>query len=126
MESRVFLLAALLSDIVGNGVFGGVLTNGADIVAVTPEFTAPQFFLYAGHTGKDFAGREALDSAHNFGGTVTGHGLYEKMHMIPIRTDFEKDDFVALCNIQAHHFQDLINFFTEDDSSVFGRTYDMV
>ena len=46
--------------------------------------------------------------------------------MIPVYLYFEKVHFVALGNVQAHRFQDLIDLFTKDDSAVFGGTYDMV
>ena len=90
MESSVFLLASLFSNVIGDGGFGAVLTNRTDIVTVTPELTAPQLFLYAGDTSKDFTCCKALDSAHDFGWAVSRHRLYEKMNMIPIRTDFQE------------------------------------
>src|SRR5258708_7988534 len=126
MESSVFLLVSLFSNVIGNGGFGSVLTNCTDIVAITPELAAPQFFLDTGYTSKDFTCRNALDSAHDFSWAVGRHRLHETMNMIPICTDLQKDDFVALGDIQTHRFQDLINFFTEDDSSVFRWTYEMV
>ncbi len=95
MEPSLFLLPSLLSDVMGNGGFSAVLTNRTDIVAITPELSAPQFFLYTGHTSKDFTCRNTLDRAHDFGWTVARYGLYEKMHMIPICTTLQKVDFVA-------------------------------
>jgi hypothetical protein len=46
--------------------------------------------------------------------------------MIPIGADFEEGDLIALRDVQAHSFQDLIDFFTEHDSSVFGWAHNMV
>ena len=126
VKGRVFLLTSLFSDIVAKGGFSAMLTHCTDIRTVAPELTAPQFLLHAGHTRKNFAGRDALDHAHDFSRAIAGYALDEKMDMVSIRTDFEKFDFVALGDIQADCFQDLIHFFTEDDSSVFSRTHDMV
>src|SRR5262249_28611543 len=103
-----------------------MLTDSADIVTITPELTTPQFLFDTWHARKDFARSQALDNLHDLGWTVAGHRLDEKMHMITIRPDFEKGEFITLGDFQADRFQDLIDFFTEDDSSVFGRAHDMV
>ena len=126
MELRIFFITPLLLDIVANRIFSAMLPNRTDKIAVTPELAAPQFLFDAGDTCQDFAGRQAFDDSYHLGWTVTRDRLYQKMHMVPIRADFQKDDFVALGNIQTHRRQHLIDFFTNDDSSVFSWAYDMV
>src|SRR5258708_31849443 len=108
---------SLLFDIVANGGFCAMLPNRTYIVPVTPELTAPQLLFYAWHSCKDFACRQALDNADDLGWTIAGHRLNEKMHMIPIRPNFQKHQLVTFGNVQAHRLQCFIHFFTDDDSS---------
>ena len=126
MESSVFFVTALVLDIVANSRFGSMLTDSTDVIAITPELTAPQLLLDTWYTRKDFACGQTLDNLHDLGWAVAGHRLNQKMPMIPIRPDFEKGAFIPLGDFQTDLFQDVIDFFIEDDSSVFGRADDMV
>src|SRR4051794_35506896 len=103
-----------------------MLADSTDIVTITPELTTPQLLLDTRHPYKDFACCQALDNAHDLGGTIAGHGLDEKMHMITVCPNFQKSQFVTLGDLQAHRLQHLIHIFTEHDSSVFGGAHDMV
>ena len=48
------------------------------------------------------------------------------MHMILIRSYFEKLNLIAICYIQTHILQNLVNFFVYHCPSVFGWTYKMI
>src|SRR5512147_239652 len=126
MQLSVLVFTPLILNVVTNGGFCTMLSNCTDIVSITPELAAPQFLLYRRNSCKDFTRGQALDDLHDPGWTIAWHRLHQKMHMIPIGTNFYEYNVIALCNVQAHRFQDLIHFFTGDDSSVFGGTHDMV
>ena len=102
MKLSVFFLVALLLDIIANGAFRAMLTDCTDIVAITPELAAPQLLFHAWHTGKDFTCGQAFDYLHDLGGAIAGYRLNQKMHMVTVRADFQKHQFVALGDVQAH------------------------
>src|SRR5258705_98605 len=52
--------------------------------------------------------------------------VFLKMHMIPMRTDFQENNFIPSCNIHAHCRQYLIDFLAHHNPSIFGWTHNMI
>ena len=126
MQRFIFLFSALLFDIATYRVFGSMLTNGADIVSITPKLAAPQLLFDTRRPRKDLPCSDALDNPYNLGWAVRWHRLDKKMHMIPIGSNFQKRDLIALGDVEAHCLQHLIDFFTEHDSTIFRWAHYMV
>ncbi len=126
MELLIVFLMALSLHIVTDRGLTPMLPNRTDVVAIASQFASPQLFLDRWDTGEDLTGRDAFDDPYNFGWTIRRNRLDEKMHMIPIRPDFDECHFIPSGDFQAHRFQHLIHFRCKNHSSVFGWTYDMV
>jgi hypothetical protein len=83
-------------------------------------------FLDLGCTLENLAGGDAFDNPHDLGWTVGRNRLHQKMDMILIRSNFQKDDFVAFGNFQANGFEFFINFSGKNYPPVLCRTHDMI
>ncbi len=57
--------AALSFDVVADGLFAAMLSDRSDEVTIRPELSAPQLLFDLWTTGKDLAGGDALDGAHD-------------------------------------------------------------
>ena len=90
----LLVVFSLVFDIVGDDLFVGVLAYGIDIVPLCPEFPSPQLSLYFGMLFEDLSRRDAFGDLDDPLWEHGWDGLYEKVHMIFVSTDFEVVEFI--------------------------------
>lgn len=74
----------------------GTSANGADVVAVTPELTAPEFFFEGGQTKKKLTGCNSLDDLDDLTNAVLGMEADQQVDVILVVADLFKAYVIAL------------------------------
>lgn len=126
MKLDVFLLSSLGCDVALDFLFAPSAADCADVVAVGPEFSAPEVLLNLRHPGEYLSGGNALDGPHDLRRTVWRYRLDKEMNVIFVGTNFEKCNIIPVGYLQTDRFEDLIHFRGEDCPSVLCRTDQMV
>lgn len=126
MQLLILTSGALLSHIVANGLSIAVLPNRRHEVAIRPKLTAPQLLFDVRATRADLACGETLDQFDYFSGAVGGGGLDEEVDMIAVAANFQKEQLVAVSNIQADFFEHRIYRRVKDDPPIPGGADQMV
>jgi hypothetical protein len=122
MQLDVFFLSSLGHDVALDFPFASVATNGADVVSVGPELSAPEVLLDLGYSGEDFSTSNALNSSDNLRGAVRRYRLNEEVHMILVCADLEEEQVIPICYLQTNRLESLIHFREKNRSSVLRRT----
>src|SRR5919108_4136487 len=91
MQLLVFFCLTLLLHIPFDRLLIALATYRANIVAIAPEFTAPQLLLDFRGSLEDFSRSETLDHLDDLFGTVSRYRLDQKMHMILVSPNFQTD-----------------------------------
>ncbi len=69
----IVLLATLAFDVVANSFFATMRSHSGNEVTIRPKLSAPEFLFDVRTARKYLTGRNALDSANDFGGAVSWH-----------------------------------------------------
>ncbi len=125
-EQRELLLNAihlckLLSDVLPDGLLCPS-PDCLDEIGLGPEFSTPEVLtLEIGVELEEFTGADALDRAHDVGGTVTRKCL--ERHVNVVRRDFEFGHFhiVVVGSLANNPFQGRAVGLGEDGMPVFGN-----
>ena len=126
MQLDVFFLSSLGRDIALDFPFASMTTNGADVVSVRPELSAPEVLLDLGYSGEDLSSSNALNGSDNLRGAVRRYRLNEEVHMILVCADLEEDHVIPVCYLQTNRLECLIHFPRENRSSVLRRADKMI
>jgi hypothetical protein len=125
-ELPVFFDLALLLNIVPDHLFVAVRPDGADKISIRPELAAPQVAFHFRAGFKDFSCRHALDDLDNLFRAVPRHTLHQKMHVIPVRANFQERNFVSFLNLGTDFFQFVIDGCAQHTTSVLSRAHDVI
>ena len=123
---KLFVVLSLSSHIFLDGLFVAGFSHGVDVEATGPELSTPEDLFEFAVTIKEFSSRDALDDAGNLGGRIGRHALNEEMHMILVRTDLNKGDFIGLSDTPADILERFLNGFRKGFLSVFHGTDQVV
>ena len=126
MQLLVIFCLSLLLYIPFDRLLIALATDRANIVAIAPEFTAPQLLLDFRGSLEDFSRRETLHHLDDLFRTVGRYRLDQKMHMVLVGPNFDKLDLIALRNVQTDLFQNFIHMTIKHRSAIFGWTNKMV
>jgi hypothetical protein len=126
VQLDVFLLSPLGRNVALDFLFASLTTDGADVVSVGPELSAPKGLLDLGHPGEHLSRSDALDGPHDLGGAVGRYRLDEEMDVIFVGTDFEEYHLIPVCDLHADRLEQFIHLRGKDRSSVLCWTNEMV
>src|SRR3989442_4318135 len=126
MKLLIDLFTPLLLHILANGFFIPMTSYGTDQRAFRPKFSTPQLLLHRRHPLKNLSGGQTFDHPHHFRWTRAGHRLDQEMHMIFVCANLSKGDLIAFGDVQADVFAHLVDLRVHDDTSILGRTHDVV
>ena len=105
----VVRLNPLVLNIIGDGRFRSVSGDCIDKVSTCPKLASPEFLL---HFRVFLEHCSANDALHHLDNVLRKHhrdGLYKKMDMILIGTNFEKVYIISLCDLKTGLFDRLVN-----------------
>jgi hypothetical protein len=126
MQLRIPIFTTLLPHVVANDCFIPVTSYGTNAIPLGPKFATPQTLFDGRDALQDLASRETFDELDNRGRTRARHGLYEKMDMIVVGTNFSQDDRIPFRDVSADLFQHSVDFRVKDNAAILRRTHDMV
>src|SRR4026208_4099 len=109
-------------DVLLNAFFIAVLPHRAHKVPVAPKLSAPKLLLYFRTLTQYFPCRYALDDLYDLFRTIHRYRLYQKMHMVLVRPNLHKRQFVPPANLYTDLFQTLVHGWRKHHSSIFCRT----
>ena len=95
-------------------------------IPVRPKFASPQLFLHLGALSEYFAGGQTFEHRYDFGDGVGWNRLYQKMHMILIRSYLKEPHLIAFLDFQTHILHDLIDLLVKYCPSIFCGQYQMI
>jgi len=90
MQFLIFFFSTRFLYICRNGLLIAKLTNGIDEISLRPKLSTPKCLLHRRHPPKYLSGRYNLDRLNNFLRTIRRHRLDQKMNMIIINSNFQK------------------------------------
>ena len=122
----LFVLFSLALDILPDGFFIPVPSDGVHVVPTGPDVSTPQHLLDLWVKSEQLFGSDAFCCFDDLGRRKNGNALNQKMDMILIGSDLHEVQFVALLNVETDVFQSCLHFFCEDFLSVFCRTDEMI
>jgi hypothetical protein len=126
MQLLIDFFTALLPDILANNFFIAMTAYRTDEITFGPKLATPQTLFDHWDTAKDLAGCETFDHLDNFGWTIARNRLHKKMDMIFVGANLQKGQLIPLSDVQANVFEHRVNLRVKDDSSILGRTHDVV
>src|SRR6266581_4635463 len=126
MKLLIDLFTPLLLHILANGFFIPMTSYGTDKRAFRPKFSTPQLLLHRRHPLKNLSGGQTFDHPDHFRWTRAGHRLDQEMHMIFVCANLSKGDLIAFGDVQADVFEHRVDLRVKDDTSILGRTHDVV
>jgi hypothetical protein len=121
-----FVGATLIFDVVSDGGLVAVLIHGVGVEATGPKVSAPEYFFDFRMVKEDFSGCDTFDRLHHSCQKHIGYTLDKKVHMIFIRSYFNKVDFVALTDFKTDIFESVFGLVGEHFASVLYRTDDVI
>ena len=101
-------------------------TNRIDIVPFGPELTAPKLIFHLWVKFEDLFGSDALNCLDDLAWTFRWNTLYQKMYMVFVGSNFNELNLIPLRYLKADVFQTLVNFFSENNTSVLRRANKVV
>ena len=122
MNFNVFAVFALILNILLNDLLIAMFANSRNVIAIAPEFAAPELLLHLWRSGKDLSSRETFHDANDLGRSIDWHRLDEKVNMVSVSADFDKVQIVAFGKFQTDVLEDVVNFFSDNYSAVLGGT----
>ena len=126
MKLLIDLFTPLLLHILANGFFIPMTSYGTDKRAFRPKFSTPQLLLHRRHPLKNLSGGQTFDHPDHFRWTRAGHRLDQEMPMIFVCANLSKGDLIAFGDVQADVFAHRVDLRVKDDTSILGRTHDVV
>ena len=126
MNSFIFLFFSLSFYICLYAIFISMTTNSINIKSFCPKLTSPKFLFYFWMKFKNLFCRNALYSLNYPCWTLHGNTLNQKMNVIIICANLNKQNFKTLGNLKANFFQTFVNRYVENNSTVFCRTDKMI
>src|ERR1035438_6765647 len=126
MQNCVFFFNPLVTNIFRNCRFISKLANRVHEISISPEFASPKLGFHFWMLFENLFGRDAFQHGDQRGWTQLWNTLNQKMDMILVSANLQKMNIIPFLNFQTHVFQSLINCFTEDHPTIFGRTNKMV
>jgi hypothetical protein len=125
MQLLIDFFTTLLPDILANDFFIAMTAYPTDAITFGPKLATPQTLFDRGDTAKDLAGCETFDHLDNFGWTIARNRLHKK-DMLFVGANLQKGPLIPLSDVQAKFFEPRVNLRVKDDSSILGRTHDVV
>ena len=122
----LLIFPPLAFDIICYHFFVAISTDSIDVVSACPKMSTPKYFLNFRMSLENFLSRYAFYCLHNILGTHHWHTLNQKMHMVFINSYFHKMNLVPFTYSYTYFLQRLRNFFCNNFSPVFCRTYNVV
>ncbi len=101
VQLDVFFLAPLFFDVFADSHLVALFAHGSRIIAVRPEFSAPELLFDMRASKKDLSSCDALDELDQPRDAVTWNRLDEKMHMIFVHSDLQEDHGIAFLNLKT-------------------------
>ena len=126
MQLFVLFWVTLSLHIPFDGLLISLASDRAHIVAICPEFTAPQLLLDFGSSLEYFSRGQTFYHLDDLFWTVGRYRLDQKMHMVLVGPNFNELDLITLRNFQTHLFQHFIDMAIKHGSAIFGWTDKMV
>ena len=123
---QLFIGLPLVPYVFHNCFLASILTHGVRIVSTRPQRTAPQYLFYFRMPPEDFLRCDTLDNRNQSSHGHSRNTLYQKMNMIFLHTDFNKDNFIPFSNSKANVTKAFLHAFGKNLSSIFGRKYQMI
>ena len=96
-------------------VRGSTIANRANIVAVSPKFTAPQPLFYLGKLLKQLPARDTFYNIHDLWGWIPGRSGEENVDVVAIRTKRYYFKTVFLGNFPNYFTHTIADFHIRQD-----------
>src|SRR5580693_6541733 len=126
MKLFVFFLGSLRFDILLNCIFVPMSAHRVHIVPLCPKFPTPKFLFYFWVEPEYLLRCNTLYSPDYLGRAQHGNTLYQKMHMIFVRSNLDKLNLIPFRYLKAYFFQTFINRFRKNNSPILCRTHVMI
>ena len=104
------------------------IAHRADIIAISPEFTAPQSFFHFGKLLKHLSARNAFHNVHNLRWRISGRSRQKNMNVVAVgsQRNYRKtipfsnfpNDFIY-CVANCHIRQNVVSIFYNPDKVIF-------
>ena len=122
----ILRLVSLLSDIVFNDTPIASFSDSSSIVAVTPEFPAPEFFFQCWVMRKEFSGGDTFVESDDLANAVFGMEREEKVNMILIGTELLHFQFIAFGESPSRFFEGVYYQVVEERFAILYGEDDMI
>ena len=126
MKLYIFLFTPLLPDIVPYMFFVSVSANCVDPIALRPKLSAPQLLFNFRYTFENLSRCDTFHNLTDSAPTEVGYRLKQKMNMVCICPDFDENNLITRAYLQTYLLQNGIDLLCENDSSILGRTDQMI
>ena len=126
MQLLIAFFTALLPDLLAHDFFIALTTSRTDAIPFGPKLATPQTLFDRWDTAKDLAGCETFDHRDHCGWTRARNRLHKQMAMLFVGANLQKGQRIPLSAVQANVFEHRVNLRVKDDSSILGRTHDVV
>lgn len=126
MQLLILFFPALLLYVFAYHLLVAVLSDRADVIPCCPQMPSPQLLLYFWTRCKDFSCTYALYDLNYLLRAIHWHTLHKKMHMVFVRSYFQKRILISLTDLQTNFFKLLIYFGSKYNSAIFRRTNNVI
>ena len=118
--------SSLVSHILCDGVLITMSANRAHKISLGPKLATPQLLFYRWNSYKYLSGRYALDDSYYLSRTISRDRLNQKVHVVRFNPYLNKNNLVTFGYFKADVPQRQIGLIRENNSPVFGWTYQMI
>ena len=126
MYPFIFFFCALCSYICLYGIFISVTTDCVNVKTFCPKLPSPKLILYFWMKLEYLFCRDAFNCLNYSCCTKHRYTLYQKMNMVIVGPNLNKEYLIPFRYFKANFFQALVNGFCEYNTSVFGRANKMI
>jgi len=126
MQNGILFFKPLVTDVSRYTCLITKFAHRVNEISVRPKLPAPELLFHLRGLFENLPGPDAFQHPNYLGCALLWNRLNQKMNMVLIRPNFKKMDFISLFDLQTNLFQRLINCLIEHNSTIFGRTYEMI